>query len=110
MRVRILMVPRLIPRWAKAQAWWNVILVRKGVDLSEMLLAHELAHVVQWRTLGVFRFMLRYVRLLILHGYEAHPMEQDARAAEQSDYYRQWAKEILEARKKAGQSTGRGLR
>jgi hypothetical protein len=77
-QVRILFVPWLIPNWAKAQAWWNVIFVKKGVGLNERLLAHELAHVLQWRSLGVLAFIFHYVRHLILQGYDAHPMEVDA--------------------------------
>lgn len=106
-RVRIFYVPWLIPNWARAQAWWNVILVKKGVDLNERVLAHELAHVLQWRSLGALPFIFQYVRFLILHGYDAHPMEVDARSAETSDYYLQWAKEILDAEKSRGQRAGR---
>ncbi|MDI6852775.1 MAG: hypothetical protein QME75_04110 [Deltaproteobacteria bacterium] len=106
-QVRILTVPWLIPTWAKAQAWWNVILVRRGVDLNDRLLAHELAHVLQWRALGVLPFIFHYVRHLISHGYEAHPLEVHARTAEKSGFYRKWAKEILTAGKGAGPHPGR---
>jgi hypothetical protein len=88
-------VPWLIPSWARAQTWWNVILVRRGVSLTKRLLAHELAHVLQWRSLGVFGFACRYARHLMAHGYLQNPLEITARLAEQDDFYLNWAQEIL---------------
>ena len=98
-QVRIIYVPWLIPHWASAQTWWNVILVKRGGELTKRLLAHELAHVLQWRTLGVFPFMFHYACHLIRHGYDAHPLEIEARAAETKNYYLEWAEEILQANK-----------
>lgn len=98
--VRIYSVPWLIPSWARAQTWWNVVLVRRGVGLTKRLLAHELAHVLQWRSLGVFGFVSQYARYLVRHGYEGHPLEIAARLAEQNDFYLSWAQEILKARAK----------
>jgi hypothetical protein len=37
--------------------------------------SHELAHVVQWSTLGVDDFLLTYAVTLALHGYEQSPLE-----------------------------------
>lgn len=96
--VRILFVPWLIPTWARAQTWWNVILVRRGVGLTKRLLAHELAHVLQWRSLGVVGFVGQYARDLIRRGYRDHPLEMVARLAEQDDFYLHWAQEILRSR------------
>jgi hypothetical protein len=101
--IRIYYVPWLIPTWARAQTWWNVILVRRGVGLTVQLLAHELAHVLQWRALGVGRFLFHYARHFLRHGYEKNPLEMAAREAEQDDYYLNWAREILKAEKKPGQ-------
>jgi hypothetical protein len=98
--VRIIFVPWLIPNWARAQTWWNVVLVRRGVRLTKRLLAHELTHVLQWRSLGVWGFMCRYARHLITHSYEHHPLEIVARLAEQDDFYLNWAQEILNSAKK----------
>lgn len=98
--MHIYYVPWLIPTWARAQAWGNVILVKKGVGLTEGLLAHELAHVLQWRSLGVFGFLFYYARSLIRHGYEGHPLEMAARLAETDDYFLKWAKEILKSGEK----------
>ncbi|MFZ2087912.1 MAG: hypothetical protein WAU47_05000 [Desulfobaccales bacterium] len=100
--VKIRAVPWLIPTWARAQTWWNLILVRRGVGLSKRLLAHELAHVLQWRSLGVWGFVGQYARHLLRHGYEKNPLEIAARAAEKDEFYLAWAKEILNARGKPG--------
>jgi len=93
-------VPWLIPTWARAQAWWTVILVKRGVRLTAPLLAHELAHVLQWRSLGVWRFLWRYARGYLRYGYAGHPLEVAARQAETDDYYLTWARKILHLRQK----------
>lgn len=98
--VKIYYVPWLIPNWARAQAWGTVILVKRGVRLTEGLLAHELAHVLQWRALGVFGFLLHYVRSFLRHGYKGHPLEIAARLAEHDNYYLNWAQKILKSREK----------
>jgi hypothetical protein len=77
-----------------------VVLVRRGVELTARLLAHELAHVLQWRSLGVFGFVCRYARHLIRHGYEKNPLEVAARLAEENDFLLAWAREILKSREK----------
>jgi len=102
--VRIISVPWLIPTWARAQTWWNVVLVRRGVALTRRLLAHELAHVQQWRSLGGWNFVHLYARYLIRHGYEQNPLEIVARLAEQDDYFLGWARKILTMREKPGLS------
>lgn len=43
------------------------------------LIAHEQAHLDQLARLGPVRFVARYLWLLARHGYEAHPMEREAR-------------------------------
>jgi len=104
--VRICFVPWLIPTWARAQTWGQVILVRRGVELSLRLLAHELAHVLQWRSLGVLGFMWRYARHFVRHGYENNPLEIAARLAEEDEFYLGWAQEILKSREKTRILTG----
>jgi hypothetical protein len=93
--VRLIIVPWLIPGWAQAQVWWNIILLRRGVSLTERLLAHELAHVIQWQTLGIFPFIFQYAKHLIRYGYRRHPLELAAQAAEQNDDYREWARHLI---------------
>ena len=43
------------------------------------LVAHEQVHLDQLARLGPVRFVALYLWLLIRHGYEAHPMEREAR-------------------------------
>lgn len=46
------------------------------------LIAHELAHVAQFRRLGFARMCAAYGAGLLRHGYADHPMEHEARAIE----------------------------
>jgi hypothetical protein len=64
-----------------------LILVRRG-QLDRGLLAHELVHVMQWRELGVIRFLIEYIifylrgRLRGLGHWESYreiPLEVEAR-------------------------------
>lgn len=82
--------------------WGNVILVKRGVELTAGLLAHELAHVLQWRALGVLGFLYHYARFFLRHGYAEHPLEMAARLAEQDDFFLNWAREILDSRESSG--------
>ncbi len=93
--VRIFRVPWLIPGWACAQAWGRVILVKRGVQLTENLLAHELAHVLQWRALGAGRFIWRYAGQQLRHGYDQNPLEKTARVAARDSFFLAWARDIL---------------
>jgi hypothetical protein len=95
--VRLITVPWLIPRWARAQVWGRVILIRRGVAVTETLLAHELAHVLQWRVMGILPFIFYYLKYFVRHGYRNHPLELQAQIAEQQDFYRSWARQILSA-------------
>lgn len=47
----------------------------------DVLIAHELRHVAQWRAWGAL-FPLVYLVGLAAFGYRDHPLEVDARAAE----------------------------
>jgi hypothetical protein len=93
--IRLIIVPWLIPRWARAQVWGRVILIRRGAAVTEQLLAHELAHVLQWRLMGILPFMFYYLKYFVRHGYQNHPLERQARAAEEQDFYRAWARRML---------------
>ncbi len=95
-RVRLKRVPWLLPTWAQAQAWPRLILIRRGVPLTEALLAHELAHVDQWRRLGPVVFVWRYCLDFWRYGYTDHPLEEEARAAAADPIYRRWARLLLQ--------------
>ena len=54
------------------------------------LLAHEVAHVAQFRRLGWGGMLAAYGTLWLEHGYAAHPFEQEARDVERAALA-QWA-------------------
>jgi hypothetical protein len=87
-QARIVVVPVLTPGVA-GMTLGRWILLRRGHERDGGLLAHELVHVRQWRELGGFRFLWRYLgaycrgRLRGLghrDAYAAIPLEQEARA------------------------------
>jgi hypothetical protein len=63
---------------AAAVTMRRTIVVRPGVELTPSLLAHELAHVRQWRDDRLFP--LRYCLATLRHGYLRNPYEVEARA------------------------------
>ncbi|MGZ4676696.1 MAG: eCIS core domain-containing protein [Acidimicrobiia bacterium] len=86
-RARIVVVARLTPGVA-AMTLGRWILVRRGHEESVGLIAHELVHVEQWRTLGAVTFLRRYLgayvrgrRAGLRHwaAYRAIPFEEEAR-------------------------------
>lgn len=98
--VKIILVPFLVPFWAKAQVLFpRTIFWRKSFPFGENLLAHELMHVRQIERYGLFRYWFRYLRLLIKHGYDNHPMEVEARSAIESAEMVRWASDILRERR-----------
>lgn len=79
MRVRIVRLPFLLPPFAVAQVLLpNTIFVRRGVQLTVDLVAHELVHVQQLNDMGLLSYWTSYVWLWVWHGYAWHPMEVKA--------------------------------
>jgi hypothetical protein len=85
-RARIIPVPWL-PAGTAAMTLGRWILLRRGA-FEKGLLAHELVHVMQWRELGVARFLFAYLRayfrgrlrgLSHWHAYREIPLEIEAR-------------------------------
>jgi hypothetical protein len=83
----VIVVPLLTPG-ISGMTFGRWILVRRGHERDEALLAHELVHVRQWRELGAVRFLagnlvayLRGRRRGLHHreAYEAIPHECEAR-------------------------------
>lgn len=79
-------------------AWWLRLAGYAGITLppfgiflvperfsDERLRRHELAHADQARRLGALRFYAVYLLLFARHGYDNHPMEIEARLAENPD-------------------------
>ena len=61
--------------------WGVFILVERMGD--ERLVRHETAHWLQYKRMGALRFYAAYLWGLLRHGYRNHPMEIEARKAEQ---------------------------
>ncbi len=68
-------------RPAAAVTLGRSIIVYPGVALTDALLRHELAHVRQWASHGVF-FPILYIGYHLRHGYRDNPFEIQAREAE----------------------------
>jgi Zn-dependent protease len=77
--------------------WPNLILVADNKHLTRRLIAHELAHVDQWKRYGFF-FPLLYLLQWVIAGfsYTHIRFEQDARVAEENQRYLIRAKELLD--------------
>ena len=94
---RLIRVPLLIPTWAAAQVLFpNMIFVRWDVHASRRLIAHELVHVEQIERYGLLGYWFRYVALLVMYGYDEHPMENEARALESTTVWLERAATVLE--------------
>jgi hypothetical protein len=87
-RARLATVPVLTPGIA-GMTVGRWILLRRGHEHDDGLIAHELVHVRQWRELGAVRFLTRYLGAYarargrgLGHqaAYEAIPFEAEARA------------------------------
>lgn len=59
------------------------IYIRERCLADDQLCRHERAHWAQWQRMGTVRFYAVYLWLLARHGYDEHPMELEARRAEQ---------------------------
>ncbi len=87
-RARLVTVP-LLTAGVAGMTLGRWILLRRGHEHDDGLIAHELVHVRQWRELGAVRFLARYLgayararRRGLDHrdAYEAIPLEAEARA------------------------------
>ena len=56
----------------------DTFFVRRSCVDNEALFFHELVHVIQWRRLGLTRFLLLYAMGLVAHGYRDSPLEAAA--------------------------------
>jgi len=87
-RARVATIPVLSPG-VSGMTLGRWILLRRGHERDEALIAHEMVHVRQWRELGAVRFLARYLRAYARgrrrglghrDAYEAIPLEAEARA------------------------------
>ena len=85
------------PPWAAAQVMRpRVITVRPDVTLTSRLIAHELAHVLQWERHGAL-FPLLYFAAWVAAGFRYHHIsyEAEARKAENDPVMLAWADALL---------------
>ena len=76
--------PLLIRWWLRATGFSAITTPWRAVYYLDWppppgLVAHEEVHLEQIERYGAWGFAARYLWLLMRHGYEAHPMEIEAR-------------------------------
>jgi hypothetical protein len=64
-----------LPRDAAGITLNQMIFVRRGLERDESLVFHELVHALQWRALGVNRFLALYGMLMLECGYRESALE-----------------------------------
>lgn len=85
----MIVCPRLIPNWAAAQTFADIVLIKPGYERSDRLLSHEAVHVRQWRQWG-WLFPMLYIGASLLaalryglrQGYAMNAFEVEARRLE----------------------------
>lgn len=95
-QVRIIRVPFLVPGWASAQVLLpGRIFVRRDIRMGVRMLSHELVHLDQVERLGLLRYWLTYLALLLYFGYREHPMELDAVVRSAEPHFLLRSRELL---------------
>lgn len=95
-QVRIIRLPSLVPGWASAQVLLpGRVFVRRGVEVDVRLLSHELVHLDQLERLGLLRYWLAYLALLLYFGYREHPLELDAVVRSAEPHFLQRSRELI---------------
>lgn len=84
--ITIYVVKQLIPKWAVAQTWGRVVLIRPEYSRDSGILAHEREHVLQWQKYSIFFipcYILFTIEAAIKHGprqgYRENRFEKEAR-------------------------------
>lgn len=72
----------------------GLIIFKSGIAVDPPLAAHELAHQMQMRRLGWWRFAITYLWYAVRLGYDKNPHEVAARAQERSPYYLELARRL----------------
>jgi hypothetical protein len=70
-----------IPRWFRVRSMTfgrHILVEPQAINLG--LMAHERAHVEQWRRYTIPGFLLIYGACTALYGYKRNPLEVEARA------------------------------
>lgn len=78
MKIRIVRVPFLIKAIAQVWPFGIIAIARRTIPTTE-LISHELVHMEQINRFGGYLgFLLVYLWLWILHGFDHHPLELEA--------------------------------
>ena len=87
------LVPAGFTAWVPVK---RTVLIRRDVEVTERLIAHELAHV---RQAEAAVWPLAYVVQWLTTGmnYSTMPFEVEARRAETEPFYRAWSRDLLAA-------------
>lgn len=74
----------------------RTVIVGRKASLGPLLLAHELAHVIQWERFG-WRFLPAYLAQWVRSGFHYGDMkfEHMANVAMYDPWYRSWASDLL---------------
>jgi hypothetical protein len=93
--VRVIVKNKLTPNWAVAQVLIpRTIWIKPAYKNNARILAHELAHVIQWELYGL-KFAVMYLWDVARNGYVNSRFEVEARAAENDEFYVDWARELI---------------
>jgi len=68
----------LIGKWNGKVYYPFMLFAKAKEDVSDRLFRHELQHVYQVWRMGWLMFYVRYLWLVIRHGYKNHPFEVEA--------------------------------
>ena len=80
--------PHIVRWFLRATGFGGITLPPLGIYIlaehlhSQRLIKHEQAHWRQWQRMGTIRFYAAYLWGLVRYGYQNHPLELEARAAE----------------------------
>lgn len=58
------------------------IYITKDQQSNTALLQHEMIHWQQYQRMGIVPYYYEYMKAYFIHGYDLHPMEQEARENE----------------------------
>ena len=60
------------------------IFIKEKYETDYTLIEHEAIHLDQFKRMGIFMYILRYITQLIFIGYDSMPMELEARQTDSS--------------------------
>ena len=76
---KIVIVPKWVMPFGYGLTLWKLCLVREDSADTDYVTFHELQHVQQWTSIGLFKFPYQYIKELIKNGYLENKFEVEAR-------------------------------